>query len=73
MSIKHLISPFLFVPSSHRQASSKCTHYDADCEIAPECAFICNRAFGRNNATKKRRTQSHAKKTRRMRNALTPQ
>ena len=68
MSFKHLISPFLFVPSQtqKKQASSKCIHDDADCEIAPECAFVCNRAFGRNNATKKRHSKGHnAKKTRR--------
>ena len=67
MSFKHLISPFLFVPSQtqKKQASSKCIHDDADCEIAPECAFVCNRAFGR-NATKKRHSKGHnAKKTRR--------
>ena len=65
IAIKHLISPFLFMPSSQtqkKQAPRKC---DDDCEMAPECAFICNHAFGR-NATKKRHSKGHnVKKTRR--------
>lgn len=65
IAIKHLISPFLFVPSQtqKKQAPRKCNHDDADCEIAPECAFVCNHV---RNATKKRHSKGHnAKKTRR--------
>jgi len=72
INIKHLISPFLFVPSAlppkQKQAprpSPWCRCDSDDQEMAPECAFICNNVVGPSHkerkTTKKRR--AHVKKT----------
>lgn len=77
ISIKHLISPFLFVPSEPSQKQNKqaprplckCDSDDDDCGMAPECAFICNgvRALQDTRRTTKKRNHDkvHLKKTKR--------
>ena len=74
--IKHLISPFaLGLPHMphmpHTMPRPMCNCDDSDEEndfgMAPECAFICDKftKAPSNRTTKKRRSQTRAKKTRR--------
>ena len=74
--IKHLISPFVLVPSSDASIAKKASprqappcNCDSDEEndfgMAPECAFVCKHT-SKKNTSKKRRSNAHAaKKTRR--------
>ena len=71
---KELVSPFhSLVQCTTRSKQSRpmcnCDHDDEenDFGMAPECAFVCNNVAHHNshNTTKKRRTHSHAKKTKR--------
>jgi hypothetical protein len=76
--LKHLVSPFVLVPSDATTTSAKkatprhappCNCDDSDEEndfgMAPECAFICNGAKTHSPATHKK------SKKRRIRHAIT--
>ena len=67
INIKRLISPFSLVasnPLQKKQATRPLCRCDSDDdqEMAPECAFVCNRF---KDTTKKRRSRSRVKATRR--------
>ena len=73
--IKHLISPFVLVPSSvssHAKAPPRPAppcNCDSDDEndfgMAPECAFICDKKHTIKRTTKKRRSHTRSTRTRR--------